>query len=234
MMRRFLPLLALIALPAHAGTKATYLRPDGGSTIIEVADNGDARIGPSDDAEYGLLVKGRFYMVEKAQGRTTVTRMEDIAAAAGLSLPPGFNEQLKSAKSSPSALTNLEPDGSATVAGRVGKRYKMKGSGGTSDRLVVSDDPALKPVGAAMEGIATASVASMAGLFGKGMGEDLLPHIRDMFSRGTPLQTFDGWVLTKVEKADVSQGRVQLPAKPLSVQEATRQMREAHKGQRNR
>jgi hypothetical protein len=132
--------------------------------------------------------------------------MEDIAAAAGLLLPPGFSERLKSADAHTPKHTNLEADGLATIAGRQGKRFKMKGSDST-DRLVVSDDASLKPVGAAMEGVANASVASMAVLFGKEVGEDLLPHIRDMFSRGTPLLTFDGWVLTSAEKADVSQDR---------------------------
>lgn len=227
-MRHLFLVLILIAVPAQAGTRATYVRPDGGSTIIEVADNGDARIGPSDGAEYGLLVNGRFYMVEAAHGRTTVTRMEDIAAAAGLMLPPGFSEGLKSGKPPASTHTNLEADGTVTVEGRQGRRFKMKGDD-KPDRLVVSDDPSLKPIGAAMEGVATASVASMAGLFGKEMAEELLPHIRDMFSRGTPLLTFDGWMLTKVEKADVRQDRVRLPGKPASLQEATRQMRETQK-----
>lgn len=232
-MRQLLLILTLFAFPAQAGTKATYLRPDGGSTIIEIADNGDARIGPSDNAEHGLLVSGRFYMVETANGRTTVTRMEDIAAAAGLLLPPGFNEQLKSAKSSVPSPTNLEADGSATVAGREGMRFKMKGAE-NADRLVVSDDPSLRSIGAAMEGIATASVAAMAGLFGTEMAKELLPHIRDMFSRGTPLMTFEGWVLTTVENAEVGQDRVRLPSKPVSLQEATRQMREAQTARQNR
>lgn len=99
MMRRLFPILMLIAFPAHAGTKATYLRPDGGSTIVEIADNGDARIGPSDGADYGLLINGRFYLVQTSADRTTVTRVEDIMAAAGLLLPPRLNERSKSASS---------------------------------------------------------------------------------------------------------------------------------------
>lgn len=233
MMHRLVLILILIAFPAHAGTKATYLRPDGGSTIIEIADNGDVRIGPSDDAEYGLLVNGRFYMVQTSSDRTTVTRIEDIIAAAGLLLPPGFNERSKSANSREPPHTNLEADGSATVAGREGRRFKMKGVH-KPDRLVVSDDPSLQPVGAAMEGIATASVAAMTGFLGKETGEELLSHIRDMFLRGTPLLTFDGWTLTTVEKADVGRDRVRLPGKPLSLQEAARLLREARSAQRSR
>lgn len=229
-MRSLVLILLSVACPAQAGTKATYLRPDGGSTIVEVADNGDARIGPSDGTDFGLLVNGQFYMVQSGHDRSTVTRMEDIAAAAGLLLPPGFSERLKSADAHTPKHTNLEADGLATVAGRQGKRFKMRGSDST-DRLVVSDDASLKPVGAAMEGVANASVASMAVLFGKEVGEDLLPHIRDMFSRGTPLLTFDGWVLTTAEKADVSQDRVRLPGRPVSLQEASQQMRESHNAQ---
>jgi hypothetical protein len=213
--------------------KATYVRPDGGRTIIEVADNGDARIGPSEGAEFGLLVNGRFYMVEAANGQSSVTKMEDIAAAAGLLLPSGFSEGLKSATLPKPAPTNLVADGSATIAGREGKRFRMKGAE-NADRLVVSEDPSLKPVGAAMEGIAVASVASTTGLFGTEMAEEMLPHIRDMFSRGTPLLTFDGWVLTTVENAEVAADRVRLPSKPISLQEATRRLRETQNAKRNR
>lgn len=226
-MRAFILLLLSIASPAHAGTKATYLRPDGGSTVVEIADNGDARIGPSDDAVYGLLVNGQFYMVQSAHDRPIATRMEDIAAAAGLLLPQGFSEALKSADTLAPVHTGLEADGSTTIAGREGKRFKMKGAD-SPDRLVVSEDASLKPVGAAMEGIATASVASMAALLGKDMAKQLLLHIRDMFSRGTPLLTFDGWVLTTVEKEDIGEDRVRLPGKAVSLQKATRQMQQSH------
>lgn len=101
----------------------------------------------------------------------------------------------------------------------------MKGAD-TSYRLVVSDNSSLQPVGAAMEGVATASVASMAGLFGMEMSEEMLSHIRDMFSRRTPLQTFDGWVLTTVLPAEVGLDRVRLPGKLVSRQEAMEQMRD--------
>jgi len=232
-MRRLLTLLIVMASPAQAGTKATYVRPDGGSTIIEVADNGDARIGPSDGADFGLLVNGRFYMVETGRGQTTVIRMEDIAAAAGLLLPPGLSKGLKSASASAPARTDLEADGSATVAGRPGRRYRMKGAD-QPDRLVASDDPSLRPVGAAMEGIAVASAAAMASMFGKEAATDLLLHIRDMFSRGTPLRTFDGWVLTSVQKADIRQDRVSLPAAPLSFPEARRHLQEARTAKSDR
>ena len=223
-MRHLLLIFALITAPAYGGTRATYVRPDGGSTIIEVADNGDARIGPSDGAEYGLLVSNRFYMVEAGQNGPTVIRMEDTAAAMGLMLPRGFNELLKPANPGSVTMTELEADGTATIEGRTGRRFRMKHSD-DSDRLVVSDDPSLRPIGAAMEGIAGASLLSMEAFFGSEAASDMLSHVRDMFSRGTPLLTFEGWTLTTVETAEIGQNRVRLPGKPLSLEAVAEHIR---------
>lgn len=222
-MRHLLLIFALLAAPAHAGTRATYVRPDGGRTVIEVADNGDARIGPSDGPEYGLLVGNRFYLVEAGQDGPAVTRMDDIAAAMGLMLPRGFNELLKPTRPGSVTKTELEADGTATIEGRTGRRFRMKHSD-APDRLVVSDDPSLRPVGAAMEGIAGASLLSMGAFFGREAAGDMLSHIRDMFSRGTPLLTFDGWTLTTVETAAIGQDRVKLPGKPLSPEAVAEHM----------
>lgn len=220
--------LCLISTPGHAGTRATYLRPDGGSTIIEVADSGDARIGQANDIEYGLLVNGRFYMIEAGQDRTSVMSLDDIARAAGLALPWEFGQR-KSFRAISAAESNLESDGTETVAGRAGTRFRMKHSD-ILERLVVSDDPALRPVGAAMEGIAVASVAAMGTLFGDEMSSEVMPHIRDMFSRGAPLKTFDGWTLTTVEYAEIARDRVALPAVPLSADEVAQRLRTKRSG----
>ncbi|RYE70350.1 MAG: hypothetical protein EOP17_01010 [Rhizobiaceae bacterium] len=223
MMRALFLALCVIAAPAHAGVRATYLRPDGGSTIIEVADSGDARIGQLNDDEYGLLVQGRFYMVEAGENRTAVMSLDDIATAAGMVLPRDFGRLRKSPRARPGE-SNLESDGAETVAGRVGSRFRMRHSD-SAERLVVSDDPALRPVGAAMEGIAVASVAAMGTLFGDAMSSEVLPHIRDMFARGAPLKTFDGWTLTTVEDAEISRDRVALPGVPLSAEDVVLRLR---------
>ena len=221
--------LCLIATPAHAGTRATYLRPDGGSTIIEVADSGDARIGQANDVEYGLLVNGRFYMIEAGRDGTFVMSLNDIAEAAGLVLPREFGRLRKSLRALSAAESNLESDGTETVAGRPGYRFRMKHSD-IVERLVVSDDPALRPVGAAMEGIAVASVAAMGALFGDEMSSEVIQHIRDMFARGAPLKTFDGWTLATVEDAEVPRDRVALPEMPLSADEVTQRLRTKRSG----
>lgn len=228
-MRRLFLILCLISTSAHAGTIATYLRPDGGNTIIEVADSGDARIGQADESEYGLLVDGRFYMVEVEEGRTSVMSLEDIAMAAGLVLPRRFGQAPNSSLARPAAESSLEADGTETVSGRLGKRFRMRHSD-SAERLVVSEDPALRPVGAAMEGVAVASLTAMGALFGEEMGAEFMLHIRDMFARGTPLQTFDGWTLTTIEAAEIHPARMVLPEAPLSVQDVAQRLRMRRSG----
>lgn len=58
------------ATTAQAGLRAIYFDASKSKQlIIEVADNGDARIGEADSADYGLLIGGKFLMVGNQEGK---------------------------------------------------------------------------------------------------------------------------------------------------------------------
>ncbi|SFS05833.1 hypothetical protein [Sphingomonas jatrophae] len=212
---RLLPLLLSLAAPALAGTRATYVGQDGGRVIVEVADNGDARVGTPGAEDYGLLVGGRFHVVGLRDGRLTVARAEDVATAIGRVVPPIFARRPSSPAQTPAQ--KIEPDGIADVAGRPGRRFRVSPRPAGQDRLVVSDDPALKPVGAALEGFSTAALLPMAVLLGPAAATTTR-DIQAMFALGTPLETPDGLTLTAVDTVDVPAERVRLPAPPISLE----------------
>ena len=70
----------LLAVPADAGLRAVYIDIAKSRQLqIDVADNGDARIGEVGSDGYGLVLGGDFYVVDMDEGRATVARLRDIA-----------------------------------------------------------------------------------------------------------------------------------------------------------
>ncbi len=97
----------------------------GPPVVIEVGDNGDARVGAEGKEEYGLLIGREFYLVAKEGGQWKVARIADQAAAfdkvaaAGLPLVVQRGGQAR-----PSKL-KLVKQGTRTVAGITGDVYAV-------------------------------------------------------------------------------------------------------------
>jgi len=218
----------LAAVPADAGTKAVYEQAENkGSLTVEIADNGNVRIGPSDQSMYILLLGDSSYIVTIKDGKTTVARVADVAAAFDKVMPPIFGKIFgAAAKDTPKGPPPMEKIGPQTVNGRTGIAYKFKGGDPKEESpvLVLSDDPALQPVGRAMERFTEASVLMLAPLFGKGI-ESMIDDMRAVFAMGTPLRGGDGMTLKSVETADVPAARVALPAKPQTVDEIVKSIK---------
>jgi len=212
----------LAAAPAYSGTKAVYEQAENkGSLTVEIADNGDVRVGPADQPMYILLIGDASYIVTTKDGKTTVARVADVAAAFDKVMPPIFGKIFgAAAKGTPKGPPPMEKIGPQTVNGRTGTAYKFKGGNPKEESpvLVLSDDPALQPVGRAMERFTEASVLLLAPLFGKGI-ESMIDDMRAVFAMGTPLRGGDGMTLKSVETADVPASRVALPGKPQTVDE---------------
>ena len=208
-MRMLALILALLAGPAFAGTQAVYAGGDGKKLRIEVDDAGDARIGEVGASDYGLLKDGHFYVVGDAGGRLTVARIEDVAAAIDRIVPPIFHDMLTGAAVRPSRL-KIERQGAATIAGQAGTRYAVRGLNETKpdavETYVMSDDPALKPVGAALEGFMNASVLPAAALLGPAAAE-LVAQTRTIFALGTPLAAGTRLTLERIETARIAPAR---------------------------
>lgn len=231
-MRRTLALLLtlLAASPAAAGLRATYATPgEAAPLVVEVADNGDARIGEAGAEEYGLLIGGTFYMVSGKPGEWTVARITDIARAVDAVIGPVFGDSLTHAgAAAPKAAIRSVATAKRVVGGREGIVYAVAGldheKPDTTIELVASGDPALKPVGRALEGFMNASMIPGAPLLGSAAAE-LIEETRAIFALGTPLSSAGRFTLTKVETVAVPVERVALPDQPSTYETLVTKMR---------
>ena len=175
MLRSCLALAMLVtwANPALAGLRATYSDAEGSrKLVIEVADNGDARIGDKASEDYGLLLGGHFYMVSRDDKGLAVARIEDVAAAIDRVMPPVFKDIFTAAAtaSAKPAKLRMEAKGERSLGGRTGRLFLIYGldekEPAKPTEFVISDDPALKPVGRAMEQFMNAAVVPAAVFIG--------------------------------------------------------------------
>src|SRR6478609_5021141 len=109
-------LLLLAAVPAEAGTRAVYEQAENkGSLTVEIADNGDVRVGPADQSMYILLIGDASYIVTIKDGKTTVARVTDVAAAFDKVMPPIFGKIFgAAAKGAPKGPPPMETIGPQT------------------------------------------------------------------------------------------------------------------------
>jgi len=236
MAMRTLPLIAALlalAAPADAGMRATYSQPDGKQLVIDVADNGAARIGEAGQSEYGLLLADGFYIVSNENGAWRTARIADIAAAIDQVLPPIFKDIFTAASTAkPPAGFRIEPKGAETIAGRPGKVYAVYGMNDATPKqpetFVMSDDPALKPVGRAMEQFMNGAMVPAAALIGPAAA-DIVAETRAIFALGTPLDAGGRFKLASVETVDVPASAVALPAKPQTTAELVAMMQASMK-----
>ncbi len=219
------PLLTglLLATPAVAGMKAVY---DGESEPrrleIEIADNGDFRVGAPDAPQYALQVGQTFYLVQPGpDGATEVVRVDDLAAALGKEMPPLFATLFsEAARAQPAAPPKVVKGGTRTVAGFSGQVYKitMGGSQPETAEFVMSRAPELEPVGKAIGLFMESTMLLAAPLLGH-MATEMVKEMRGVFSLGTPLEAVGRFRLLSAGAADVPAARVALPAEPLSLEE---------------
>jgi hypothetical protein len=213
-------LLAATA-PADAGLRAIYF--DAAKTkqlVIEVADNGDARIGESDATDYGLLIGGTFFIVGDLDGKPMVARIEDVGAAVDQMVPPIFSDMLKGGAMKPARL-KIEPGGAASVGGRQGRVYHVRGLDDSDPAkaadYVISTDPALKPVGQALEQFMNAALVPAAVMIGPAVPE-LIAETHSIFALGTPIDVGGRFRLDRAEPAEVPASRLRIPAEPRTVE----------------
>lgn len=223
----------LAAAPAIAGQRATYLQPDGKQLVIDVGDDGDARVGEPGQEEYGLLRRDGFYIVSHETGTWQVARIADIAAAIDQVVPPIFRDIFTAASPrKPPGAFRVEAKADREVAGRRGKVYLVYGMNDAkpdeAETFVMSDDPALKPIGRAMEQFMNGAMVPAAVFIGPAAA-DLITETRAIFALGTPLDAGGRFTLTGIETVAVPAGATALPAKPQTVAELVAAMKAAQK-----
>jgi hypothetical protein len=228
-MRLLLALLCLcIAAPAQAGQRAVYSSTDK-ELVIEVADNGNAIVRQEDPNEYGILRDGRFYVASRKDGAWRVASIEDTAAAFDQVLPPIFGKLFGALATADQGSTlRIEPRGKRTVAGREGQEFAVYGmdeeTPDAPQLFVLSKDPALAPVGKAIEQFLVSTMVAMRPLLGE-MAAAMAADIRAIFAHGTPLRAADRFQLVSLAEADVPDSAVALPAEPMTVAEIVAEMR---------
>lgn len=221
-MRMILALALLAAAtPLDAAKRATYTSADNQTLVIEVADDGNGRISGGDPAQFGLFRDGHFYLVSRKEDRWSVARMEDVATALGQAMPSIFRDLFGAAAAAPGAL-RIEPQGKRSHIGREGQIYHVTfGRSETPAKpteYLVSSDPALKPVGKVLEQFTLAINMMMGAMIGPAVREEIA-ETKALFALGTPLAIEGGLTLASIEDVDIAHERLELPAKPLTLQE---------------
>ena len=183
-MRRLLFLmLALCSAPALAGQQAVYADPGGKKLIIDVADNGFARFVAEGETNYCLWRDGHLYLVNLEEGPLTVIRMADLVAAVDQVAAERGASPGKPADTAKPGL-RLEPKGQRKVAGFAGQVFAMFGMEMAPEigiEFVTTREPALQPLGRAMEQFLLADMALA-------HDTEMAAGTRAVFATGAPLQ----------------------------------------------
>lgn len=210
---------AIIASPAFAGTKAIYSYPhDEGRLVIEVADSGDLRMGDPGSQDYFLLLGDTFYMISPKANGWTVIRVADFAKAIDALAK---RVSLPSTRPSVSKLT-IEAKGRVRVNEREGTAYQVKGLESDPISFIMSDDPALRPVGRGLAHFMEEFFVMTKAPVGEGRA-NLAAKFHRIFAFGTPIGG-DVYRLENIETTRVDPKRLALPAEPLTMDQIAAEM----------
>ena len=224
--KRLIAALALLLAPfaAEAGQRATYTDNGNQQLVILVAVNGDARVTGPDPEQYGLLHHGQFYLVGRKDGQWTVARTQDIAAAFAQVMPAIFSDLAGAGAAARPAGPGprIVAKGKRSHLGREGEVYDVHFAGSEkpdeASTILMSADPKLKPVGAALEQFTLALSVVMGAMMGPAAA-DHIAETRAVFALGTPLDMEGGYKLVKLEEADVANAAMELPARPQTIEQ---------------
>jgi hypothetical protein len=225
--------LALISLsfgtPALADMTANYVGPNAAITMkIEIASNGDVRGATSTPTAYFITHDGHGYMIQATFDGPAVMRVEDMSVVMAEQMKKIMPTRPKDADKNFPAF-DLVKGGIVTIRGRQGTAYYMgktaKGAPIGPPFVVISTDPMLAPLGAAMARQFDMSVAAMGQFFGD---KNPFKSVQDVLKTGAPL-VFTGMELDTVANDPIPAARFVLPAEPLSLDGVRKNMGAATK-----
>lgn len=221
-MRWLIALLALLPAPALADLTAVYADPGHKSAMtIEIAANGDVH-GDMIGRPGTTFVRhqGEFYFIESSPSGPMVMRVDDMAQVMAEEIAKLPADQRPFA--TPPRVPVLVRKGSATVGGRTGTAWYMQQSDGQlAERpwVVISDDPALAPLGQAMASEFDLSKR----LLLPAMGEAPFQPMQDVLKTGTPI-TFTQVELKSVSNDPIPASHFALPGRPASIEQVRKVM----------
>ncbi|TPG39749.1 hypothetical protein EAH79_13710 [Sphingomonas koreensis] len=156
-----------------------------------------------EDRGYKLWVSGEGYDVTPGPGGPLVMRESDIAAAR------------KGVRSASTIADPWVPIGGATVSGRSGEKYMIRGAEKRPGAMavVISSDPTLSPLRDAFLRYHEMQSATFPG--NQGLERS---SMRKALSTGAPIDYLD-WELVSLSRAPIPAVRLRLPVAPLSADE---------------
>ena len=212
----FLALATAVAAPAHAQLSATYVSKAGGTEMnvkMEIAANGDIRADMNVPGLYLIKREGRTYFVMPDKAGPVVADLADMGAVVQEQKQMhGMSADLCAGlvKSAPSP--RLVSRGTVTIAGRTGEAYGQEGRSNSGADVVISRDPALAPLGAAM----AAQFRSSLALLGEcAASVPLFVQMQGLLDSGAPLE-FGPIRLDTVRTGPIDPARFVLPAAPAT------------------
>ena len=226
----FLALLA-VAAPATAGTRAVYEERDEKRLLtFEIDDPGTFRAGRED--QYRLVLGDDAYQVAEVGGQVYVARLTDLAAALKETSSPLLRAFTRTATFLGGTQSNTWVHlGRRTVNGWRGSEYRQQEIGHTLEEheqedafahdddtlLVVSNDPALEPLGDAMLRY-TAEELYLKRHFVSGTTyKSVLRDLDEVARLGTVIASNEGDIrLLTVEDSEIDPQRLELPAAPMT------------------
>jgi recombinational DNA repair ATPase RecF len=223
-------LTALEARMAEHGAAIHAARRDAvaalAARLAEAPEGPFARAGR--EGQYRIVTETEVYQVAEMDGQFYVARIEEVAAALDQLIPPVFKGVLSGARPAPPKAFRAVKKGTRSVAGHAGTVYAIYGLDDAKPEaaqdFVVSDDPALKPVGAVLEQFMNAAIVPAAPLLGSATAA-IIASTRAIFALGTPLDAGGRFRLTSLVTAAVPPDRQALPAQPPTVATLVSEMR---------
>jgi hypothetical protein len=229
-------IFALLAMtcattPAMADATARY-RISGAQTIlIEASDDGHGRFTPegeSAEGGYAVFTPDDSFLVFTEGGVTRVMRFADFRAVLDAMVERAL-AQVGGAGAAdtpepapvpvPAAEARLVASGKSEVSGRSGTLYRDRAAVGNLGDLVISDDPALAPVGRVF-----AKVMLETPMFGDQIGggaADWKEELAALLNRGAALRLGE-ITMESVTSDAIPAARFALPSAPISREEFER------------
>ena len=196
---------------ARADMRATYVVPQSVSfeVVFEISDAGAIRIG-QEERDYYLILKDAAYLVEAGPGGPIVLSLEAAAYR-----HRWYWGDAGTPENDPPETQRLEPRGQREIAGYPGLSYSVAGE--DEDRFVLTEDPALKPLGPAY----LAYLAALDRINGHDSGN--FANLEDLLAERGLLS--DGWQeLRTVETGPIARDRFEIPAEPMTVEDMQAQL----------
>jgi len=205
---------AVAATPARAGMTAVYASPGTKTAAIrvEIADDGRQRMEFGDGMFSLIRRDGHTYVVLGPSADLLVADIEDLRAVTRESAAK--RDAAACAAFRPlAAEMKLVQRGTATIGGRSGDAWFRQNSNGTTPTtpdLVISHDPALAPLGAAVAEGFRASIGMLPEC--PAFTEAMAP-MQGALATGTPI-AMQGVELLSLDSGAIDPDRFDLPATP--------------------